>query len=443
MYPIWVVPYLSSALVIGLIASFHILPSHLAVGAFWFNIYIERKAYREGRPAFLSFIKRYTLLILIFCFVFGSLSGVGIWYSATVSSPRGISALIHNYVWGWATEWVFFLIEVAAIYAYYYTLGKVDERTHLRIGYLYALSAWISMIIITGILAFMLTPGKWLETGGFFDGFFNPTYWPQLGARTFFMFGIAGLYALIIAATLKEREVAREVARLAGAWGLGGLLLGGLCGYWWLKKLPSEAQDLLFGGTLPYLATLLKVAAICGGIVGLYFLVFGIALPKFNNVPLAILTLIVLFLGILSGEGLREGLRRPYVINGFMYAHQVVGADLPAKGIKSEVELLNERGYLSRLGYLPPTLRTITEKNRVVVGRILVAHECANCHALSPKGIRSLPRLLKGLGMEDPEDLAGFLEGLDGYSFMPPFVGTEEERLAAGAYLSTLVRTNP
>jgi len=443
MYPVWVVPYLTSGLVIGLIASFHILPSHLAVGAFWFNVYLERKAYREKRPELLSFIKRYTLLILIFCFVFGSLSGVGIWYAATVSSPRGISALIHNYVWGWATEWVFFLIEVATIYVYYYTFGKVDERTHLRIGYLYAVAAWISMIIITGILAFMLTPGRWLETGRFFDGFFNPTYWPQLAARTTLMFGIAGLYALAVAATLKHAEVRREVTRLAGLWGSAGLLLGGLFSAWYLKKLPPEAADFLFGGTLPYLKTLLYVAVAGWGVTLLYFLIFGLAAPRANTLFGALAVLVVLFLGIFAGEGLREGLRRPYIVAGFMYGHQVVGTDLPAKGIKSEVEELNERGYLSRLGYLPPALRHPTEENRLETGRILVAHQCANCHALTRRGVRSLPRLLEGLGMTDPEDLAGFLEGLDGYPYMPPFVGTEEERLAAGAFLSTLIRENP
>ncbi len=443
MYPIWVVPYLTSGLVIGLIASFHILPSHLAVGAFWFNVYIERKAYREGRPELLAFVKRYTLLILIFCFVFGSLSGVGIWYAATVSSPRGISALIHNYVWGWATEWVFFLIEVATIYVYYYTFGKVDERTHLRIGYLYAVAAWISMIIITGILAFMLTPGKWLETGGFFDGFFNPTYWPQLAARTALMFGIAGLYALAVAATLENDSVRRETSRLAGLWGAVGLVFGALFTLWYLKKLPPEAADFLFGGTLPYLKKLLYVAGVAWAVVLLYFVVFGLLAPRANTLVGSLLVLVVLFLGILAGEGLREGLRRPYIIAGFMYGHQVVGTDLPAKGIKSEVEILNEKGYLSRLGYLPPELRRVTDQNRLVVGRILVAHQCANCHALSRKGLRSLPKLLEGLGMTDPEDLAGFLEGLDGYPYMPPFVGTEEERLAAGAYLATMINQNP
>ncbi len=442
MYPIWVVPGLTSALVIGLIASFHILPSHLAVGAFWFNLYIERKAYHENRPELLEFIKRYTLLILIFCFVFGSLSGIGIWYSATVASPRGLSALIHNYVWGWATEWVFFLIEVATIYVYYYTFGKVDERTHLRLGYLYALAAWISMIIITGILAFMLTPGAWLQTGSFFDGFFNPTYWPQLLTRTALMFGVAAVYALAVAATLKNPAVRKEITRLAGLWGAIGFLLGGLFAWWYLRACPEEARDFLFGETLPYLKNLLYVAVAGWALVLAYFLLFGLILPRWNRLPLSLIALGILLVAVLAGEGLREGLRRPYIIAGFMYGHQVIATDLPAKGISSEVEKLNKEGYLSRLGYLPPELRKITEENRLLVGKILIAHQCANCHALSEKGLRSLPRLLRQAELSDPEDLAGFLEGLDGYPYMPPFVGTEEERAAAGAWLATLVSSS-
>ena len=44
----------------------------------------------------------------------------GIWYTATAASPRGISALIHNFVWVWATEWVFFVYEVIGVFALVY-----------------------------------------------------------------------------------------------------------------------------------------------------------------------------------------------------------------------------------------------------------------------------------------------------------------------------------
>jgi len=60
------------------------------------------------------------------------------------------------------------------------------------------------MVIITGILGFMMTPGRWLETGGFFSGFFNQTYWPQLLFRTSMMFAIAGCYAALVPAILNN-----------------------------------------------------------------------------------------------------------------------------------------------------------------------------------------------------------------------------------------------
>ncbi|MHB8908042.1 MAG: hypothetical protein ACYDAA_04100 [Syntrophales bacterium] len=141
MYPLWIVPDLTSGMVVAIIATFHMLPSHLSTSAMWFNVYLETKANRENRPELLEFIKKYSLFLLIFSYVFGSLSGIGIWYAATVANPRGISGLIHNYVWGWATEWVFFIVEVTGIFTYYYTFGKVDKRTHLKIGWIFAIGA--------------------------------------------------------------------------------------------------------------------------------------------------------------------------------------------------------------------------------------------------------------------------------------------------------------
>ncbi|MCI4453560.1 MAG: cytochrome ubiquinol oxidase subunit I, partial [Thermodesulfobacterium sp.] len=436
MYPIWEVPYLSSALVIGLIASFHVLPSHLAVGALWVTVFIEKIGLEKNRPEYLAFIKRFTLLLLIFSFIFGSLSGIGIWYSATVSSPRGISALIHNYVWGWATEWVFFVIEVATIYTYYYTLGKVEPKTHLRIGYLYALAAWISMIIITGILAFQLTPGKWFETGDFFDGFFNPTYFPQLLTRTSVMFGVAGIYGLLIASTLKG-ETRLEITKIISRFALAGMILGLIFGYWYYKKIPAPGQQLL--SSLPYMQALAKVTLIVYAILTLYFLLTAFVIPRLNNFVLSLILIIATFIGILSAEGLREGVRRPYIIFGYMYGNQAVAKDLPAKNIKSEVETFEKEGLLSRLGYLPENLRKITPENRLEVGRIIALHNCANCHAFTDSGLRPLPALFQKLSPQSPEDIDAFLSALSAFPYMPPFIGNEEERKAAAEYLFTLV----
>ena len=432
MYPVWLLPTIGTFSVIAVIASFHILPSHLATGSFWFNVYIERKAYRENRPELLEFLKKYVLLILIFSFVFGSLSGVGIWFAATVSSPRAISSLIHNYVWGWATEWVFFIIEIVAIYVYYYTMDKVDPYHHLRIGWIYAWGAWISMVIITGILAFMLTPGKWLETGGFFDGFFNPTYWPQLFSRTFFMFTVAAVYALIVVGTLKNQEIKEEIGKKASIWGILGTVLGALFSWWYISKLPKHSKVLL-RGELPYLKTLLWIAGVCGAILFVFFL-FGLLSPRKMNPWIGIIAAVVLFIGIGAGESFRESVRRPYIIGNFMYSsNQVIAKNLPAKGVKEEVTELSEKGYLSKLYYLPKGL------SKEEIGKVLVAHECSGCHTLSKDGVVApLPRLLGGM---DKEEIMDLLDSLGDYPYMPPFVGNEFEKEAAAEYLEKLAKT--
>ncbi len=441
MYPFWEVPFFTSGLVIALIATFHILPCHLATGAFWFTVYIERKAYKQDRPELLEFVKKYSLLILIFCFVIGSLSGVGIWYAATVASPRGISGLIHNYVWGWATEWVFFIIEIASIYVYYYTLGKIDSKSHLMMGWLYAWAAWISMIIITGILAFMLSSGKWIETGGFFDGFFNETYWPQLLTRTAFMFCIAGVYAAIVASTLKNRKTRKELIRTAGIWGIAGMIAGVAFAAWYLHKLPIHAKELWLDETLPYLGHLINISAFAYGVVFLWFVICCLIWPRMVGRISGIFVLLVLFMGIGAGEGFREGIRRPYIIDQYLYGNQIVARDIPAKHIKAEIPIFDEQGFFERLFFRPDKIDPANWQDLVKAGDLIVHHQCGNCHALDPYGkIRPLSELLANFSPESPEDIEGLLESLGDYPFMPPFTGNELDKKAASEYLFSITR---
>ena len=65
------------------------------------------------------------------------------------------------------------MIEIVAALVYYATWDKLDRRTHVKIAWIYAGAAYLSLVIINGIVTFMLTPGQWLATGDFWDGFFN------------------------------------------------------------------------------------------------------------------------------------------------------------------------------------------------------------------------------------------------------------------------------
>ena len=94
-----------------------------------------------------------------------------IWFSTTVIQPDSISALLRIFFWAWVAEWAVFITEVVLLIIYYYTWdiwkdGKAKLR-HLKLGMVLAFASWLTMAIITGVLAAKLTPGLWSETLSF------------------------------------------------------------------------------------------------------------------------------------------------------------------------------------------------------------------------------------------------------------------------------------
>jgi cytochrome bd-type quinol oxidase subunit 1 len=433
MYPVWEVPVLTAGWIIALMASFHILPSHLSVSAMWFNLYIESKAYREKRPELLEFVKKYILMLLVFAYVFGSLSGVGIWFSIMVVSPRATSGLIHNYVWGWATEWVFFIIEVIGIFVYYYTFSKISQRAHIILGWIFAISSWITMIIITGIISFQLSPGLWPKTGNFFDGFFNRTYFPQLFLRTFLMFSLAAIYAITVAGKVKNSEVRKEVVKKASVLGVVSFILTFPMLIIYIASLPEYAKnvyDVLITHELK------RTIFIPFFLVLVYFFL-GIIKPLWTRFSLSIIMIVFMFLGILGLERGREILRKPFVIGDYMYSNGIIGFDHYKKGVKSDLKLIEEKeGFLKAYPFTPPDLRGLNDTNLLKAGRLLALLQCSSCHSLGDKGIRPINKMIERVGLNDVEGVVEFLEFMsEMYDYMPPFLGNDLEKKALAKYL--------
>ena len=216
-YPFWDVPYIGSGWVIGLIAIFHVMIALFAVGggtstSCWPNARPSAKTAATGCEA----LRGHSKFFLIFTGVFGTVSGVGIWFAIGLANPEATSALIHNFVFGWAMEWVFFIVELTSAAVYYYTWGRIGDSLHLKVGWLYAISSLCTLVIINGILAFMLTPGdSWLAAAGtgqeasrFWQAFFNPTYWPNLAVRCLVCASLAGVWALVTCSRIDGAQAA-------------------------------------------------------------------------------------------------------------------------------------------------------------------------------------------------------------------------------------------
>ena len=229
-YPVWYLPEIGGGFLIALIAVLHVFVSHFAVGGGLYLIYAEKKGLVEKDQGILDFTKRHARFFLLLTMVFGSITGVGIWFIIALVNPAATSFLIHTFVFGWAAEWVFFLVEIVAAFVYYYMFGRMDSATHQKIGWVYFLSAWMSLLLVNGIIGFMLTPGDWLNEQGFWRGFFNPSFWPSLFFRTCIAILLAGCYGYLTASFTRDDKVRQAMTRFSGKWSLAALLAAVPCG---------------------------------------------------------------------------------------------------------------------------------------------------------------------------------------------------------------------
>jgi cytochrome bd-type quinol oxidase subunit 1 len=107
-YPWWYVPHLTAPMLIAVVAVVHVLVSHYAVGGGLFLAVETGHAYREGDRSYLAYLKRHARFFILLTVVFGAITGVGIWWTIGLASPLATEVLIRTFVFGWATEWVFF-----------------------------------------------------------------------------------------------------------------------------------------------------------------------------------------------------------------------------------------------------------------------------------------------------------------------------------------------
>jgi cytochrome bd-type quinol oxidase subunit 1 len=233
-YPIWGLP--APGLLIAAVAILHVFISHFAVGGGLFLVLAEGKARREKDEALLGFVRSLSRGFVLLTLVLGALTGVGIWFTIALVQPQATSALVTTFVWVWAIEWVFFATEIAAAMVYFYGWGRLPARTHLAVGWIYLLSAWASLAVISGILAFMLTSGDWVRTGSLASAFFNPTWLPMVALRTAVAVGLAGLYVLFAASFVTDADLKARVARWSATrWIAPAAVLVPLALLWYLS----------------------------------------------------------------------------------------------------------------------------------------------------------------------------------------------------------------
>jgi mono/diheme cytochrome c family protein/cytochrome bd-type quinol oxidase subunit 1 len=415
-YPFWNVPF-GYGVLMGVIAVLHVFVSHFAIGGGLYLVVTEQRARQRNDEATLEFLQKLSKFFVLVTLVFGALSGVGIWFIIGLLNPTATEALIHNYVWGWATEWTFFVVEITSALLYYYGWKRMPAAAHLTLGWIYFVAAWLSLVIINGIITFMLTPGTWLVTGNFWDGFFNPTYWSSLVLRTGICVMLAGLYALLLASRYKASDFKARLVRGTTTWGIVGLIITAAAQLWYWKAIPAAITTKAVQ-LMPTPIHALRYSAWLAAAIAVLLVLSWLIGRRLATVH-AVLLMAAGLAWFGAFEMFRESVRKPYVITGYIYGNGVEVA---------RTEQYKKDGYLAEIAY-----RTGDE------GRDLFAHSCRSCHTID--GYKSLRPAFDGT---DRAFIAATVRGAHLLKAnMPPFLGTAAEAGQIAEYIYHHVDQRP
>ncbi|UIJ37872.1 cytochrome ubiquinol oxidase subunit I [Desulfobaculum bizertense] len=425
-FPVMQIPALGGGFVIAFIAVVHVFIAHFAVGGGLFLVLTEHLAHRQNSPEILAYVKRHTKFFVLLTMVFGGLTGVGIWFAISLTSPAATLKLVQTYSFGWATEWVFFLGEIACLLVYFYTFEQMDRRRHLFVGWCYFVFGWLSLVMIDGIISSMLTPGEWLETGAFWDGFLNPSFVPSVVLRTMLGLSLAGLFAFVTASRVEDDATRKKLVRFSAGWAVWPLLLMIPSGWWYFQVLPVSVQGMILGHNNEILPLVQALSIAIPGIVVLS-LFMALRLPRRSQTALACILLALGFVEVGSFEWIREAARRPYVIYGHMFSN-----GLPV----AELNVVREQGFLKSLRWTEH--KSVTPENTLDAGHDIFVNQCLSCHSVRGPLNDILPLTSKFgvVGLESQLTGQGKLN-----TYMPPFIGNDEERHALAQYVVNVLHS--
>jgi cytochrome bd-type quinol oxidase subunit 1/mono/diheme cytochrome c family protein len=438
-------------MLIAVVSIIHVLVSHYAVGGGLFLAVETAHAYRSGNRDYLAYLKRHARFFVLLTVVFGAVTGVGIWWTIGLASPLATRVLLNTFVFAWATEWVFFILEIVSAFVFYYYWDRLPPAVHVAVLCIYAFAGWASLVIISAITAFMLDPGLWLKEPTFWNAITNPQAIPQIIARTGGALLLSSLYVYLHSAVaIRDSNLQALIEKRSTRPALLGAVLIAAGGGLWYTFLPNSAQAALIAA--PVLNVIMGVLFGATAIVFVLLYLGPYRNPGWIYSPgFAAALLLFGFIGFSASEFIREAVRKPYIIYNYILGNQVVIRP-------SEIDALHESGLLDNsiwpYAYVKTTnpqcirdgeidldaLDQLPLKDKRRLGGVLFQYHCNDCHALE-QGYSPVGPLVQGWTDDMIRDL---VLHLDKHRFtMPPWCGTKEEAELLVQYLRAIAPERP
>lgn len=454
-YPIFEMAVIGQRMLMAIDAIIHVYVSHGgAVGGSIVLAALALWAHKKNDLAAYNMVYKLLMVFFIISTSIGALTGIGIWIHSNIIAPNAIGGLIRVFFWKWFTEWIVFNAEVIFLLIWFMTWKKnaatAEGRAKSnRIGIYYASASWITMVIITAILAFMLTPNfagqPWVDPEVFpgnvdyNNALFNPTWGPSLAFRTFSSIAFAAALAIMwtwligtFSKNPEDHEAKPKLIKFLATIMMITVPLVIVFGWWYLSIIPESAKAMIPTAMMTrafedkFDVMYLIIIAI-GATVGLTTLIAYFS-PK--RMPYVAASAMVVAFLVFWGyeERVREFIRKPFVIYNYMYSNGIRPTDVP---------YLNKVGILEHAVFLEEEERVIApdDSNLEKVGHSIYLIECRICHTTN--GINGLKTRTAGWSQQAIRHRLNNLPG-GGTPYMPPFVGTEREKDALAAYIFSL-----
>lgn len=450
-FPMFHLDWLNDRFLIALIAILHVFINHgLAVGFIPYITRLEQQGVMNSgpneitNPEWDALVHKMMKVGFIITTTLGAMTGVGIWLSVSVVSPSSIASLIRVFYWAWFIEWLVFVTEVVLILIYFLTWKNSNKSLkaklrHIKFGWFLSIFSWITMAIIVAILGFMMDPGNWNNHHSLMNGFTNPIYLLQLLFRTPTAMLVAGVfgYLLITVFTKKNSTIRTRAIRQSSWWILFWTPLSLAGAVFYYRVMPQAMKDnmSIAVGTLEFAQyyDLLKWMIVGAVSTVVIIALAGLWKPQKIRFGMVLIPCMMVFAFLGIFERVREFIRKPYVIGGYMYSNLLREEDYP---------LYKRDGILKYATYT--STAEVTETNKIEAGKNVFVLTCSRCH--TTQGINSIVSVFervygKGKPFEEGA-IAAFTKGMhNGRTFMPEFPGNKKELDALAAYIKHLQQT--
>lgn len=390
-------PLLGNSLIMAIVILVHVFFAFVAVGGLWIAVTSEWIGHRKQSANHDRFALGYTEF-LSDMMKLGGVLGVTIVVLLIGLFPEFTKKLYNIFFWPFIVEASLFFIMMAGTIYYRATWQDRSKKTiHIAVGIVAAAASTLAALIINAMHAFMLTPGKYYETGMLIDAIFNPT---TLASSTHLLFPCiinAAAFALIYSSWKAYRTQGEDLSYYSWMQSYtakifaASILLQPLSGLSFILTVRSANEtayaSIVGGNVAKFFWTMVSLASVAV----LSSIVFWLSGRKAYRVLLVgSLAALVAFS---FGGYTRERARKPYLIYGHMYMSDAVAAE-PVKGATTPKAALSQHG-------------------------------CLACHTYQGEGGSFGPNLDVHLKHHSEKELKTILRNPP--SAMPPFEGTDEE----------------